>query len=71
MSGNNNGQRDHTFLVILCIFGGLMCLFGVLAICLTLWGHPSDKVIYRLINAMGGMFAGMLGLAIGYLTGRK
>ena len=38
----------------------------ILAIC----GDPSDQVIYRLLGGFGAMFTGMIGLALGYLSGR-
>jgi hypothetical protein len=70
-SNGNNGSRDRTFIRILLIFGTIILLFGLAAVVLTVWGHPSDKVIFRMVGAMGSMFTGLLGLTIGYLTGRR
>ncbi len=71
MNANGNGGRDKSFLRILALFGVILIVFGMVAIALTIWGDPSEKVIFRVIGAMGSMFTGMLGLAVGYLTGRK
>jgi hypothetical protein len=70
-SGNGNGGRDRTFLMILGGFGFLAVCFGGAAMLLIGFGHPSDQVVLRLVTAMGSLFTGMLGLAIGYLTGRR
>ena len=63
--------RDKYFLRILVVFGIIMLCFGTATMVLAIIGHPSDQVIVRLVSAMGAMFSGMLGLSIGYLTGRR
>lgn len=71
MTKEDNGTRDTSFLWILTVFGVILVMFGLVAVIVTVWGDPSEKVIFRLIGAMGSMFSGMLGLTIGYLTGRR
>jgi hypothetical protein len=55
----------------LLIFGSIILAFGLASVVLTVFGHPSDQVIFRMVSAMSSMFTGMLGLTIGYLTGRN
>ena len=68
--GNNNG-RDRTLLRLIMVLAAVMVLFGIATLVLAIAGEPSDKVIFRLISGFGAMFTGMIGLALGYLSGRK
>ena len=69
-NGNGNGGRDKTFLIILTILATVMILFGIASMILIAAGEGSDNIALRLINAMGAMFTGLIGLTVGYLTGR-
>lgn len=44
--------------------------FGAAAVILGIYSNPSDPVIIRVIGAFGAMFSGIVGLAIGYISGR-
>jgi len=70
-NGNGTARRDKFFLRVLIVFGAIMLGFGAAATILAIWGDASDQIILRVVNAMGSMFTGMLGLAVGYLGGRS
>ena len=70
MPGNNGNGRDKTFIRIIQILAGVMVCFGVATLLLTIFGNPSDQVIFRVLSGFGAMFTGMIGLALGYLSGR-
>lgn len=68
---NGNGNGDRYFFRILILFGAIMLGFSLVTVFVAILGDPSDQVIGRMVSAMGSMFTGMLGLTIGYLTGRR
>ena len=56
------------------MLGGLiafMFLFGLGAVILALATETSDTVSLRVVGALGGMFSGIVGIAIGYMVGRR
>ncbi len=64
-------ENDRLFKWVILVLGGFMLVFGVGSLILVAINHPSDAIAFRLIGAIGAMFTGVIGLVIGYMTGRK
>ena len=72
MNLNGNGStRDKVFIRLIVILAVVMIGFGIATLILALEGTPSDRVIFRVLSGFGAMFTGMIGLCLGYLSGRK
>lgn len=71
MNGVNGNGRDKFFVRVMLILAVIVVLFGAASILLAIYLKPSDPVILRIIGGIGSMFAGLVGLAVGYLSGRR
>ena len=65
-----NGGRDQFFVRMVLILAFVMLCFGVASMLLAIYTDASDPVIMRLIGAFGSMFTGIVGLIVGYVSGR-
>ena len=64
-------DRDRLFLMFLRIGALLLILWGAATVLLLLVLKPSEALSARLVTAFAGMFSAYIGVAVGYLAGRR
>ena len=69
-ANSNGGARDKTFVRTILVLSSVAVLFGFASLVLAIASDPSDAVILRIIGAFGAMFSGIVGLVVGYISGR-